>query len=398
MPDGVTMASEDAQKEAASANQLDSFLPLIRVRRDARRRYEIVGVYLDELVAVRKWKGNPVPESVHGPDGAGELRAIGEATGLGNAVFVNSVKRLVVEKRSVLRRSYRFRVTPTQGRRFEFRVLAHETPSLIRGLAGLIGPQLDQRRWIRFPASPMRFGVVLLIVTIALALYLLARSDMGSYFLGPFYSKELALALSWAFLFFLPTWLLFETLDVIPWAYIEKQKKVSWGKDQSWRRPFHSRVTGGVLRFVGTILLLGWLGNVSLTLYESFTPRPPRGASVTVLTSVFNFAWLVLGSSLIYLGHSAGSKTARQDTASDPRPHTLYLRSFLDDDANNLNPRTPLAAACGLSTPWPFVLLPFPLRHIFNLHPLRVLRAALGTLNDSSEQHCADISANSGPS
>ena len=267
---------------------------------------------------------------------------------------------------------------------------AHETPGLIRGLAERLGPRFEQKAGIKFPASPMRFGVVLLIVALLLALYLFARSETGPYSLGLPVFQTIAKALPWVFLTIVPLWMLIEILDVIPRGDVEKQKKVSWGRDQSWRRPFHSRIAGATFRIVGTLVLLGWSGMVSLSLYGRAPDWFTQGESL-------NFAWLVLGSSLVYLGHAAGSKSATEDRASDGRPHTLYLRSFLDDDANNLNPRTRLAAACGLITPWPFVLLPFPLRHIFNLHPLRLFRAALGSQNDSSEQQLGKYFHEFGP-
>src|SRR4051812_11376493 len=107
-----------------------------------------------------------------------------------------------------------------------------------RTLAHHLGPRLDQRSRIAFPYSPMRMAVVLLIVALGLGLYLLARSTEGRYFLGFSFADALTTVLSRAAMVVIPLWLLLEVLDVIPRGYAEKTKKVAWGKDQSWRRPF----------------------------------------------------------------------------------------------------------------------------------------------------------------
>ncbi len=386
----------------AVERELGVTLPIIRVR--AYRPWysffthvEIVGMYADRLVVNRGRKSDPVPDSVYEPDGAQALQSFG---GRGRASFsapLEEVERVVVEKSTLVRRRYRFRVTARR-RSCRFEVLAHETPNCLSFLERSLGPRYRLKGFVRIPGSPRRLALYLLLLAVSIfAAWLGTRLRTGTL-------SNLLMGLFGLFLIASPVWLIIEFFDVIPLGYKEPRgRKGTPGRDLSRRRPFRSRPVGYLLRFTGTVLLLTWFG--------LFTDLSAITDLVIVLLLKTHF-WAVFGGNLIFwlalklllpiagvtalfTGFALTPRGPRTPSGAGGRPLALYLRSFADDKKNPLlPPRSFVASVLGHTPPLFVRQLPFPLDSVFNLHPIRILRAMFGRFTDTSEQQLAILFRN----
>ena len=114
----------------------------------------------------------------------------------------------------------------------------------------------------------------------------------------------------------------------------------------------------------------------------------------------FALLWSVspyVGLFLIYTGRRLISRNARTAVAGDSRSPILYLRSFEDDVEDTLTPHTWLANFFSQTLPTEVRRLPLPLRVLYELQPLRLLRSLFGRVTPTTELQLAAFFSNLGP-
>jgi hypothetical protein len=116
-------------------------------------------------------------------------------------------------------------------------------------------------------------------------------------------------------------------------------------------------------------------------------------AFYSFLHGIVPYAGLVI----IYVGRRMLARSARTITKIDDRPPVLYLRSFNDDLRDTLTPRTSLAAFYALTMPHDLQRYPLPLRVLFELQPMRLVRSLFGYSTPTNELQLAGYFRPLGP-
>ncbi len=146
----------------------------------------------------------------------------------------------------------------------------------------------------------------------------------------------------------------------------------------------------GVLAVASIAVSYGW------SLYEkikALVDAPTADDFYSILHGIVPYAGLVM----IYVGRRMLARSARTITKVDDRPPVLYLRSFNDDLKDTLTPSTSLAAFYALTMPHDLQRYPLPLRVLFELQPMRLVRSLFGYSTPTNELQLAGYFRPLGP-
>lgn len=420
---------------------LEQILPVLRVRTYSPfplfpRAHEVVALYRDEVVVLRKKKAVPIPEEAYRSDGAAALHA---TPGRSFSVPCDQVRKVISTPRSVVSEHDSLHISGS-GRSVRASVLQEETPNLYRALGLLLGPRFHARRW-RPPFGS--YGLLAVFAVVLGAAVAAGKSAVGTLL-------NVAAPALWV------TALILLILGVILWIPGRRkgprQVKKKPLKDLSGRQPLRLRVAGlavsvfgalWVLYFFGDVLFFtvqpmlpggfeageAWylkIGQLTLLIFAliaggSFVMSSAGPLTVAILGLMFlgnlgirgyellrtqsaegfyQFLWLLspyLGLSLIYTGRRLVSRNARTAIAGDVRAPILYLRSFEDDVEDTLTPHTGLANYFSQTLSTGVRRLPLPLRVIYEFQPLRLLRSLFGRVTPTTELQLAAFFRKFGP-
>jgi len=367
---------------------LDKILPLVRVCRARSFRFggkrDLLALYPDALVVVNRLKSGSIPDLFHTAANASSLVAQGQVSPR-DVLPLDSLTWAVVRPASLLGRArYTF---VTAKRRVHVSLSSHETPHLNRALSLLLG---ERARFPRRISLHIGAGALILLLFLVSSLWFILASGFPEAVSVGIVGAAIAGVI------------VATALDHVPQrSKDERRGRPKPGSDASGRQPLRSLACGRVFRGTSVVCLaLLWLFQEQVARVWTRGLLPiitDDGTWLLVTVGALMWAASLLGMLALYVGHRLSQRAASHVLAHDDRKPILYLRSFRDDESNNLNPESGVAALLGIRTPrW----LPErfgAVRYLFSFHPIRFLRIAFGLAADTAEEQIANCLRRYGP-
>ena len=352
------------------------YYPMVRIsRRSFLWRHRVIILYLDSIVAIKKWKWKSIA-ALHEANSKSLFNSYKQLSKkyiyyvnkkpTSSDVFkardiaLEDVRQVIIFPRR-LTRTYLLKFKTRSGT-FKVTLPEYECHDFIKALVFILP---GKTRYARVNL----FMLCLVGIVFAAIICLLFYNSMVPI---PLWEQAMVWLILLTLICGLP--ILFVKYDLHRILSASKGRKPH--KDLSHRKPLRSNLLAYSLRFMV-------IASIGLYLYNQFIP--------------WRYEAMLIGSMLL-LSIALSQKRTDKLREKDDRKPILYLRSFLDDNEKTLNPCTALSTTLGIDPPY-YVLNAYGLekglrykvgktiiKYLYSFWPSRLIRLFFGNPLDTSEE------------